>query len=86
MGVHSVYSFLDSTLTLDAIVALAQRHGLPAIALADTGNLHGAVEFTLAASLSFSTEGMKGVQVVGNQVRRLKGPSSPDSGHNELPG
>ena len=47
--VHSAYSFLNSTLTIDAIVALAKQRGLSAIALADTGNLHGAVEFTQAA-------------------------------------
>jgi DNA-directed DNA polymerase III PolC len=49
LAVHSVYSFLDSTLTMEAIVALAQRHGFPAVAVADTGNLHGAVELTLLA-------------------------------------
>ena len=49
LSVHSVYSFLNSTLTMDAIVALAKERGLPAIALADIGNLHGAVEFTQAA-------------------------------------
>jgi DNA-directed DNA polymerase III PolC len=46
---HSHYSFLDSTLSPAAIVALARRHGLPAVALTDTGNLHGAVEFVQAA-------------------------------------
>src|SRR4029077_388953 len=49
LDVHSAYSFLNSTLTIEAIVALAERRGLTAIALADTGNLHGAVEFTQAA-------------------------------------
>jgi DNA-directed DNA polymerase III PolC len=46
---HSHYSFLDSTLSPAAIVKLAQEHSLPAVALTDTGNLHGAVEFALAA-------------------------------------
>ncbi|MGA2543808.1 MAG: DNA polymerase III subunit alpha [Verrucomicrobiota bacterium] len=49
LRVHSHYSFLDSTLSPAAIVALAGRHGLPAVALTDTGNLHGAVEFVQAA-------------------------------------
>ena len=49
LSVHSAYSFLNSTLTVDAIVALAKKRGLSAIALADKGNLHGAVEFTQAA-------------------------------------
>ena len=33
----------------DGIVELAKQHGLPAVALTDTGNLHGAVEFVQAA-------------------------------------
>ncbi|HEY3855641.1 MAG TPA: DNA polymerase III subunit alpha [Verrucomicrobiae bacterium] len=49
LRVHSHYSFLDSTLSPTAIVKLAVHHGLPAVALTDTGNLHGAVEFVLAA-------------------------------------
>jgi DNA-directed DNA polymerase III PolC len=47
--VHSHYSFLDSTLSPTAVVELAKRHGLTAVALTDTGNLHGAVEFVQAA-------------------------------------
>ena len=46
---HSHYSFLDSTLSPQAIVDLAKRHEIPAVALTDTGNLHGAVEFVQAA-------------------------------------
>ncbi len=46
---HSHYSFLDSTLSPTAIVQLAKQHNLPAVALTDTGNLHGAVEFVQAA-------------------------------------
>jgi len=49
LRVHSHYSFLDSTLSPAAIVALARRHGMPAVALTDSGNLHGAVEFAQAA-------------------------------------
>ncbi len=47
--VRSHYSFLNSTLSPAAIVALAQQHDLPAIALCDQGNLHGAVDFVQAA-------------------------------------
>ncbi|MFN0125673.1 MAG: DNA polymerase IV [Verrucomicrobiales bacterium] len=49
LNVRSVYSFLDSTLTPEAIVGLAAQHGLPAVALTDTGNLHGVVAFAQAA-------------------------------------
>src|SRR5206468_1093174 len=50
LNVHSYYSFLDSTLSIDAIVNIARRHELPAIALTDKNNLHGAVEFAQAAA------------------------------------
>ncbi len=49
LNMHSYYSFLDSTLSPMAVVELARHHGLSAVALTDTGNLHGAVEFVQAA-------------------------------------
>jgi DNA polymerase III alpha subunit/nucleotidyltransferase/DNA polymerase involved in DNA repair len=49
LNLHSYYSFLDSTLSPKTIVELAKRYELPAIALTDTTNLHGAVEFAQAA-------------------------------------
>jgi hypothetical protein len=49
LRVRSYYTFLDSTLSPAAIVNCAKQHGLPAIALTDIGNLHGAVEFAQAA-------------------------------------
>src|SRR4029077_8459685 len=50
LNVHSYYSFLDSTLSTRGIIDLAKRHGLPAIALTDKNNLHGAVEFSQLAA------------------------------------
>jgi DNA-directed DNA polymerase III PolC len=50
LNVHSYYSFLDSTLSPRAIVDWAVRRELPAIALTDKNNLHGAVEFAQAAA------------------------------------
>jgi DNA polymerase-3 subunit alpha len=49
LRVRSYYTFLDSTLSPAAIADCAQQHGLPAVALTDIGNLHGAVEFAQAA-------------------------------------
>ena len=60
---HSHYSFLDSTLSPTAIVELAKRHGLPAVALTDTGNLHGVVEFVQAAQAA----GIK--PIIGSELR-----------------
>jgi DNA-directed DNA polymerase III PolC len=50
LNVHSYYSFLDSTLSTRAIIELAKRYELPAIALTDKSNLHGAVEFAQLAA------------------------------------
>jgi DNA-directed DNA polymerase III PolC len=63
LRVHSHYSFLDSTLSPTAVVELAKQHGLPAVALTDTGNLHGAVEFVQAAK----QHGVK--PVLGTELR-----------------
>jgi len=60
---HSYYSFLDSTLSPTAIVQLAKEHDLPAVALTDTGNLHGVVEFVQAAR----TASIK--PIIGAEVR-----------------
>jgi len=60
---HSHYSFLDSTLSPAAVVQLARQHGLPAVALTDTGNLHGVVEFVQAAHAA----GLK--PIIGAELR-----------------
>ena len=50
LHVHSHYSFLDSTLSPRAIADLAARQGFPAVAMTDTGNLHGLVPFQQSAT------------------------------------
>ena len=49
LRVRSHYSFLNSTLSPEAIVTLAEKQGHGSIALCDVGNLHGAVELAQAA-------------------------------------
>lgn len=68
LRVHSHYSFLDSTLSPERIIALAKQHDLPAVALTDTGNLHGAVEFVQAARAA----GVK--PILGMEVRTESQP------------
>ena len=46
---RSFYTFLDSTLSPTALVSLAKKSGMSAVALTDLGNMHGAVEFAQAA-------------------------------------
>jgi DNA polymerase-4 len=50
LNVHSFYSFLDSTLSIAAIIELAKKHSIHTLAITDRNNLHGAVEFSLAAA------------------------------------
>ncbi|HEY0010742.1 MAG TPA: DNA polymerase III subunit alpha [Candidatus Paceibacterota bacterium] len=47
---HSHYSFLEALPKVPELVAAAAAAGMPAIALTDTGNLHGAIEFYKAAA------------------------------------
>ncbi|MCC8371860.1 MAG: DNA polymerase III subunit alpha [Rickettsia endosymbiont of Pseudomimeciton antennatum] len=49
LRVQSSYSFLESALTIDRIIELARSHKMPAICLADNGNLFGSLEFALAS-------------------------------------
>ncbi len=63
LNARSWYSFLDSTLSPEALVNLAVKHGMPALALADTGNLHGAPEFARLAQ----DAGIK--PIIGAEIR-----------------
>ena len=59
---HSAYSLSEGALTIKDLVALCQDHAMPAVAITDTGNLFGALEFAMAAAGS-------GVQpIIGIQV------------------
>ena len=50
LRVHSQYSLAEGALKLDEAFALARRHRMPALGIADTGNMFGALEFSLAAA------------------------------------
>ena len=50
LRVQSSYSFLESALSIDRIIELAHSKKMPAICLADKGNLFGALEFALSCS------------------------------------
>lgn len=47
---HTEYSLLDATVRIPALMEKAKACGAPAVALTDHGNLHGAIEFYLAAT------------------------------------
>jgi DNA polymerase III subunit alpha len=46
LRVHSAYSLLEGALTIPRLVALARACGMPALALTDSNNLFGALEFS----------------------------------------
>lgn len=46
---HTAYSLLEGAIPVKKLISLAQKHHMPAIAMTDTGNLFGALEFSLAA-------------------------------------
>lgn len=47
---HSHYSFLQALPKIDELVEKAKTEGMPALALTDAGNMHGAIEFYKAAT------------------------------------
>ncbi|MBL8837436.1 MAG: DNA polymerase III subunit alpha, partial [Alphaproteobacteria bacterium] len=50
LAVHSAYSLSEGAIKTKQLIELAKREGMPALGVADTGNLFGALEFALAAS------------------------------------
>ncbi|MBN9561641.1 MAG: DNA polymerase III subunit alpha [Alphaproteobacteria bacterium] len=62
LRVHSAYSLSEGAIKADKIAALARDAAMPAVAITDTGNLFGALEFSQACT-------GKGVQpIIGCQV------------------
>ena len=49
LRVHSAYSLLEGAITIKDLVALACNNAMPAVAVTDSGNLFGAMEFALTA-------------------------------------
>jgi DNA polymerase III subunit alpha len=50
LRVHSAYSLLEGALPVAKVVGFAQANNMPAIAITDSGNLFGALEFAQKAS------------------------------------
>jgi DNA polymerase III subunit alpha len=47
---HSAYSLSLGAIKVKELVSLAKKHAMPAVAMTDSGNLFGALEFALAAA------------------------------------
>src|SRR5690348_14255248 len=50
LRVHSAYSLSSGAIKIKDLVALCRSMAMPAVAVADSGNLFGALEFAMAAS------------------------------------
>ncbi len=50
LRVHSAYSLSEGAIKVKELVKLCQKNGMPAVAVTDTGNLFGSLEFSMAAS------------------------------------
>ena len=50
LRVHSAYSLSEGAIKVEDLVSLCKDYSMPAVALTDSGNLFGALEFSLAAS------------------------------------
>jgi DNA polymerase-3 subunit alpha len=71
LHVHSAYSLSEGAIKADKLGALAAERGMPAIALTDTANMFGALEFALAAA-------GKGVQpIMGCRLGLSRSASDP---------
>ncbi len=50
LHLHTEYSFLDGAVRMKELMKKAKELGMPAVAITDHGNLHGAIEFYQAAT------------------------------------
>ena len=50
LRVHTAYSLAEGALRIPQLVELCRKNRMPAVAVTDTGNLFGALEFALAAA------------------------------------
>ncbi len=57
LRVHSVYSLLESSVKIEELIGLCLRNKMPAVAITDSGNLFGSLEFSEYAA-------NKGIQLI----------------------
>ena len=63
LRVHSAYSLSEGAIKLKDLIRLCQENSMPAVAVTDSGNLFGALEFALAAAPA-------GIQpIIGSQIK-----------------
>jgi len=74
LRVHSAYSLLEGAIKIDQLIKICRTLDMPAVAVTDTGNLFGAMEFALAGPEA-------GVQpIVGCQLGIARDDAEPANG------
>ncbi len=79
LHVHSQYSILDSSASIEALVSKAKELGMPSIALTDSGNLYGVVEFFKACKKA-KIKPIVGCELhiaPGSRLEKKKSPGVP---------
>lgn len=82
---HSQFSVLQATPSVSALVAMAKKHRMPALALTDLGNMYGAFKFVTEAS----NHGIKAIvgceYFVSEDRKKLKfTKDNPDRRYNQV--
>ncbi len=93
LRVHSAYSLLEGALTIQKLAALARDDAAPALALTDSNNLFGALEFSetlaeagiqpiigLTLSLTFAAETRDGQSRRASSAARRRAHRAPGQG------
>ena len=74
LRVHTAYSLLEGAIRVPELVGLARQHGMPAVAMTDTNNLFGAMDFSAACAAA-------GIQpIVGCQLSVFDEDARPGRG------
>jgi DNA polymerase-3 subunit alpha len=66
LRVHSAYSLAEGAIHAKQLVKLAKQHNMPAVAMTDSGNMFGALEFAVTAA----GEGVQPIVGVQLNIRR----------------
>jgi DNA polymerase III subunit alpha len=82
LRVHTAYSLSAGAITVKELVGLCKAERMPAVAIADTGNLFGALEFATTCSAA-GVQPIIGCEIAlersnGDRGNRLGRPAEPD--------
>ena len=84
LHVHSAYSLAEGAIKVDDLVKLCVKHGMPAVAMTDTNNLFGAMEFAQATAKA-GIQPIFGCQlIVGDDEHQLVLIAQNEQGYKNL--